>query len=366
MSKVNSLTKSCLSSIPFVLLSATSSPCQAKDEAWNIQVEAMYMAVYGNDRPVADILTRTITFPRFTGRVEQTTSNALNLRMDDGFAIRSQLEYRKNEWGAGVSGWWYATDGGISTGPYFSGPPFHPTSSPIILTLVALWGAELIPPPIGTPEGLTLQASNDVEVWNTNFYAIKTLAQNAEDQFDLTFGVKIGNLENKRKENLRNALFTSPTPVGTLFLPGNASHTSRSTYDVMAGPSVGFQGHIGFGKHKMGGFLNQSVLIGDIKQNASFQLTSPVLFSIPVTSVQTFSRNGTDTVPITEVKLEYVYQATDHLALGLGVFASIWWNVPLAPEFNLGSTLLSEIGTWQLRNKTLSFVAGLGSLTYRF
>lgn len=347
-----------------VLLSLVAPPSCANEEEWNIHLEPMYMAAYGNDTRIADIVAISTDLGS-GGRFSQTASSAVNLGMNDNFAIRGELEYRKNGWGWGASGWGVNANGAKSGGPFNSdfilGP--GPTPPTVNETQVILWNETLFSPPI-RQNGLAFQAKNNLDIWNTDLYAIRTLAKNTENQLDLTFGVKIGNMDNKRQESVDNAFFFSSFPGVGILTIGKARHTSQANFNVMAGPSIGIKSLTRFGKHKVEGLLNQSVLIGEIEQKASFQLETAGVGFAPEFSSQTFSRKGTDVVPITEIKFKYMYEVTDHLSLGFGAFASIWWNVPLSPEFSHVSSF--NPGTWKLRESTLSFVGGMGSISYRF
>ena len=241
MKEISLRNKSLNITIVAALLMATSTRLCAEDQEWNIQLEPMYMGVLGNDTKTADIVTLTRSFG--SDLFTPTAKSAVNLDMDGDFAIRGELEYRKNGWGLGVSGWGFDADSSEAVGPVYSGSRFN--FNPVTLKQVILWDETLIPPPSGNdPFVLNIQAKNDLEIWNTDFYAIRTLFQDSNSQLDLTFGAKIGNLDNKRQERVNNAFFATALPgIGVLSL-GNAVHTSRSNFDAMAGPSLGFQGQV--------------------------------------------------------------------------------------------------------------------------
>src|SRR5262245_40427709 len=75
-------------------------------DGWSVDLEPMWMSVKGFDQHAGDILRTTsvltITPLRFS---ENTTREPIMNRMDSGLKFRGSIQYRRQAWGAGLSGW---------------------------------------------------------------------------------------------------------------------------------------------------------------------------------------------------------------------------------------------------------------------
>ena len=95
-------------------------------QAWNLQLEPMYMGVAGTDNHLANITTTTTTYssvfspsPPPYGSYSSTSTNSTattsqNFDMGGNGTFRGQLEFMPEDWGVGVSGWWFDTSDSIN------------------------------------------------------------------------------------------------------------------------------------------------------------------------------------------------------------------------------------------------------------
>ena len=80
-----------------------SAPANAGEAGLTLQVEPMYMKVFGNDQKVGDINTTTFSQDMETGEfLSSTTSEPINLDMDGAVTFRGEIQYLKNRWGIGT------------------------------------------------------------------------------------------------------------------------------------------------------------------------------------------------------------------------------------------------------------------------
>ena len=145
--------------------------------------------------------------------------------------------------------------------------------------------------------------------------------------------------------------------------------------------TVGFQGKMkiykGLGLETS---INQSILLGKVKYSGLFRDIDDIW------AVQTpqgpyypfnyyyyegrfpFEKKENVALPVTELKLKVAYGLTKNISLGVGGFASIWWNAPLAPRWSIPGNWTAGDGTgWNLPNKTtLTFYGLTTSLTIQF
>jgi hypothetical protein len=92
-----------------------------------------------------------------------------------------------------------------------------------------------------------------------------------------------------------------------------------------------------------------------VSETQSFSSSFGTTFSD--TSRRVFSDSETELIPITELKLKYLYDVTANLSLGVGVFASVWVDTPVVPT---GFFILPQ------EEDTLGFLGGMAALDYRF
>jgi hypothetical protein len=73
--------------------------------------------------------------------------------------------------------------------------------------------------------------------------------------------------------------------------------------------------------------------------------------------------------------LKLCYNLTPNLGIGIGGFASIWWNTPIAPIWAMptvgaqppqGQTSIMFVGNWAERVRTLSFLGGFFELGIQY
>jgi len=113
----------------------------------------------------------------------------------------------------------------------------------------------------------------------------------------------------------------------------------------------------------MEGFLSQSVLIGnvDYKTIASRQYSYSYpsyygSYNYSYNYTTNLSDSETVVIPVTEMKIKYLYDVTEYLSLGLGFFGSAWIDTPTVPAAQLNAQ----------QNKTLFFYGGLASINLRY
>ncbi|MCL0096356.1 hypothetical protein M1N66_01950 [Thermodesulfovibrionales bacterium] len=184
--------------LAFFIGSAGSA--QAED-GWSIQVEPMWMDVYGADEHVGDIGTwreeRNVVTGIFTYGI---TYDPINLDMDFELTLRGELTRMEEQWGFGMSGWWFGTDDSKSGRVTSLG---RVTPDIFSVTAVRMWDHTI------RPVDNELEASgwspvdfwteNELDVWTTDIFGIRTLAEKPESYINFTFGLKLGSLDIDQK-----------------------------------------------------------------------------------------------------------------------------------------------------------------------
>ena len=197
----------------------------------------------------------------------------------------------------------------------------------------------------GTVLYYTLREDNRLEVWTADFYYARTLTQGVE----LQAGLRFGDFDNDYRAT-----------IGIQGVEGTFIDAS-SNYPRMMGPVVGLSGAFREQRHRLEGYLGQSVIVGraSLKYSANHFTGTPAAPTID--DRRYFSDFVNVAIPITELRLRYTYELTERWSLGTGASTSAWWNVPVppgvAPGPNAGQTLQED---------TVVFYSILASLEWRF
>lgn len=366
---------------------------------WSIQFEPMWMDVKGNDLHVGDVFKKRVDWhwdyvnDIFTARYG-ITYDPINLDMKDKLTLRTEISYRKNQWGVGLSGWWFNTDASLrgrvttpeETWDYNGGAIWGTRYE----NGVRMWDNTIGPvynelePSYLSP--VNYFAKNSLGVWTVDLFGIRTLAEKKDSHIDLTFGFKIGKPNNDREEGQSQRAFIYDDFGAGYHFDNQITLQSKSKadYNLMGGPVIGFQGKARYTRYKglgLEALINQSLLIGRVKQSGTWTdiddiwvVTGPV--GGPFTRVSQYeylegkfpySKEETYALPVTEAKLKFLYEFTKNISVGIGGFASIWWNAPLAPAWSVPGDWTWQEGTgWKLQKETLIFYGGMAALNISF
>jgi hypothetical protein len=372
-----------------IMLVVGASVCYAEEGEFSIQLEPMYMDVKGNDLHVGDVFRyreefSVDPFGNFTEHYG-TSYDPINLDMGAGFTLRTEIAYRKNQWGIAASGWWFNSDDSVSG--RVTTPPEVDTATGYIYyeNGVRMWDHTLWPlyneleDSFSSP--VDFWAEGDLHIWTGEIFGTRTLAEKKDSYIDLAFGVKVGRLDIDREEGQMQRGYDEAYYGEAYYIifDNLATLTSKSKadYNVMAGPMIGFQGKGKYKRIGVEGFINQSLLLGNVDQTGSFTdidhelwidgSTGEVIYHDVYTGRYPFSKEETFAIPVTELKLKFLVDITKNIALGAGGFASIWWDAPVAPTWSVPGDWTGGEGTgWRLQESTLIFYGAMASVNVRF
>lgn len=347
----------------------------------------MYMGVTGANSHIANITTTTSTYsttyspftspylPYITGSTSTyssaTTSQKFN--MDGNVTFRGQLEYMPQDWGVGISGWWFNTSDSLNQNFNSSPQPSYYYYSPVTSYSTVSYNSNnfsVSAPPSDSGSTLITWANSSLGVWNIDLYGIKTLGEFENGRVNMTFGAKFGSIDNKISETFNRSPETHSYSYGYSYSNSeNGSATNSANANFLIGPSIGVQGLGKYGKHRLEGFLSQSVLLGNINRKTIISRQSSYSSSYPsyydsynysysysYNDSTNLSESETAVIPITEMKIKYLYDVTENLSLGLGFFTSAWVDTPRTSKTQFNDQ----------QYKTLFFYGGLASINLRF
>ena len=364
---------------------AAESIVQAQD-GWSVQLEPMWMDVYGYDEHVGDIVKYREEFSvDGAGNITldySATYEPINLNMKDKFTLRGEAIYRKNQWGFGLSGWWFGTDdsksGRVTT------PPEETTLTGYIYYQngVRMWD-HTISPLYNELEDSYMSpvdywAEDKLEVWTGDLFLSRTLAEKKDSFANFSLGAKLGSLKIKENLGQKQRAFIYDYDYGCNFDNHvSLESTSEANYGFMAGPVLGFEGKVKCQKFGIEGFINQSVLFGKVEHTGLWEDIDDILWVDPATGETvfhdvytgefSFSKSKRVALPVTELKLKVAYYITENVSISCGGFYSIWWNAPVAPKWSVPGDWVAGEGTgWRLQKRTLKFTGLMVGLGIRF
>lgn len=369
-------------SIMFVF--GAGSIVQAQD-GWQIQLEPMWMDVYGYDEHVGDIVKYREEFSTdAAGNITLdygATYEPINLNMKDKFTLRGEVIYKKGQWGLGASGWSFNTDTSVSGTVTTPAMELTGTGYILYMNAVRMWDHTLWPlynelePSYFSP--VDYWAEDKLEVWTGDLFLSRTLAEKKDSFANFSLGAKLGSLKTKENLGQKQRAFIYDYLGYTFGNHVTLEGTSETNYGFMAGPVLGFQGKVKRQKFGIEGFINQSVLFGKVKHTGLWEDIDDILWTDPATGeivwhdVYTgefsFSKDEEVALPVTELKLKVLYHIRKNISISCGAFYSIWWNAPVAPKWSVPGEWTAGEGTgWRLQERTLKFGGWMVDLSFRF
>ncbi len=330
--------------IAAAFVAATGTSLVAADlKGLSISVDPMYMAVFGDDVHAGDVYT--YDYNNASGYYYQYIGTPIIAKPDGKLTLRGEVEYKKGEWGFGVNYW------GLSSNGNQMGSVTDPVSGDNSYVGIRIgdngWSSNNEATTINWTTG------NKLKVWTSDIYGIKTIMDDQDKTFNLTFGLKFAKLQNQRVDHMSydDANYNTYT----------YDWNNQSDSDMLIGPMMGIQGHFDWEKQRVVGTVSQSFVFGDVSYDSMTSREYVYGSGSGYSYLYATAHKTAEVIPVTEVKLKWMYDLTPNISLGLGAFASMWVNAPMAQEggnnYYYGSTE---------SKKTVIFAGSMGSFEYRF
>lgn len=308
-----------------------------------VSLDPMMMGVFGNDVHAGDVYT--YDYSGGTGYYYQYDGDPIISKPDSKFAWRGEVEYTKGDWGVGVNYWGLNSTGdnsGSVTDP-------NPSDSSYVGIRIgdAGWSTD------SAANRIDWGTSNKIRVWSSDIYGIKKIMDSNDNTFNLTFGLKLAKLENQRKDFMQYNSSSYDSTVATYTY--NWDNSSKS--NLLIGPMMGVQGHFHWQKQRVVGTVSQSFIYGGVDYaSATTEAYSYNTYDYRYAT----SHKVNEVIPVTDIKLKWMYDITPKVAVGLGAYGSMWFNAPMAQES--GSYYYGNTSN----KKTVIFAGALGSLEFKF
>jgi hypothetical protein len=359
---------------------------QARD-GWVVDLEPMWMNVKGFDQHGGDVVRSTTVITTSPLLLSDTrTREPIMNRMDAGLKFRGAIQYRRQGWGAGASGWSYSSESAINgtvTSIGSAGGLIFGSNS------VSMWRETLDPVENDLePSGLSpvdFHSNAALKTYTFDVFAFRSVTGDANpNRIDVIVGAKTG-----RMKTTQNQGFTERAFVFDFFQTGVHLNnvitlgTNAQANFVGTGPLIGIQGQTRLRRLGISGGITGSFLIGNARQQGVMTDTDeigisrsasgspvqpcPINFApdgcLPIHSEIHFSTSPIVFVPVSEFRLRLQFDLSNHLSLSGQGFTAIWGNVPIPPTFTMTHAFAAGSASpgldWALQQQTLRF-AGAG------
>ena len=331
---------------PPAVLAATlalglGAPPRAEAGEWTLSLQPLYLTISGHDPHVL-----TVHEIDRGGAPPQSEKRAVLLETENGPAYRGEIEYDTGRWAWGLDFFWFSAT---------QNAPVLSSAAGGAVDELVFEVADRSFTSTGPGQVLFYRRLEDTDValWTADLRATRTLAETANTSVGLTLGLRVGDFDNDYR-----------AVVGVEGEGGRRLDAS-SNYGRMTGPLVGLTGAVTFGRNTIEGHLAQSALFGEVeltnraREFAGAPAEAEEGFAF--TGVEIFRADQDVTVPITEARIRWTYQATEHLALGAGIDTAAWWDVPVPP-----GVAPTDDGLETLHENTLVFAGALAIVEWRF
>jgi hypothetical protein len=343
-----SMTRLLVLTVTILLWSANAARSQQDGpdprSGWETGLQLLWLGVGGYDARHGDIVNDSMavgTGSNFTNGQQRVP---IQSPLDSRLTVRGELEYRQGAWGAGIGGWWLDTSSG--TQGHVESPP--PSGNSFFTSFVLMFEDGRGPvtnqnePSGNSPYNYF--ASDRLRTWTIDLYGLYNLAAGGRSWIDLAFGAKLGQLDSRQVSGqTQHAFLFFDQVLLTPPFDNQISLTSTASSNFFgAGPLLGLRGGAQWDRLGLRWSATQSVLVGSACLHGLFTDidnvgSSPVIPDLGylgpgvIRSDITYASSKTAFIPVSEAQLKLCYNLTPNLGIGIGGFASIWWNTPIAP-----------------------------------
>ena len=307
MDMTKGLGRLALAVLPILCIAASRNPAYGAEQGWSVLFEPLFMEAYGHDQHVLTVHERDLgATPTLDRRTPVT------LDTESGFAPRFELRYGWEEWGLGLDFFWFDTSQGR--------PSRTAAAGAVDEVVFEVSDRSFVSDDPGEVLVFEVLEDTDIIAWTIDLYAVKELATGPWGSLDLQLG-----LRNADFDNDYHSVVAQQDVAGSLL-------DASSNYPRMMGPVVGLAGEVRLGNGTLRACLGQAFVFGEAElTNEIRDFTGPVSDTPNVVAHELFGKKQDVAIPITEVRLNWLYPIGSHFSLGLSANSSVWWDVPVPP-----------------------------------
>lgn len=355
-------------------------------DGWVVDLEPMWMSVKGFDQHTGDVVRTTTVLTISPLRLtENVTRQPIMNRMDAGMKFRGAIQYRRQGWGGGVSGWSFSSENAINGNASSLG-----SSGSLIFgtTGVSMWRENVDPVENDIePSGLSpieFHSNARLRTYAFDVFAFRTVtATTNTNRLDLIVGAKTGRMKTTQSQGFGQRAFVfdffqTGTHLNNVITLG----TDAEANFVGTGPLIGIRGQTRWRRFGISAGITEALMMGKARQEGVMTDTDDISIArsptgpflpcpanlasqgcLPIHSEIHFSTSPTVFIPVSELRLRLQFDLTDRVSLSGQGFTAIWGNAPVPPAFTSTHAFASGSSSpgldWALQQQTLRF-AGAG------
>lgn len=297
--------------LPVLLALGGAGLARAGEGEWTVLLEPMQADAFGHDQHV-------LTIHEIDLDSAPTTDSRTPVTLDTESAVgyRVELQYTRPHWRWGLDVFWFNTSQGRP-----SRTAAGPTGGTLDAAVFEVADRSFTADEPGEVLFFSVLEDTDLSAWAVDLYGMKTLIDAPEGALRMQFG-------------LRNADFDNDYHhvVGLQNVAGSFLDAS-SNYARLIGPLVGFAATLDIGRSSISGYLGQSVVFGtaELLTSTTRDFVGAVSGSPTIVAQRSFGKEEDVAIPITELRIGWLYPINRHIALGVSANTSLWWDVPVPP-----------------------------------
>jgi hypothetical protein len=339
---------------------------------WNVSFEFLTISTRGNDVHVGDEFTehQRVSGPVSNQRLDYGVDyEPIFTRMKRDQSALVSAGYRGARWGFGARGYRVATDGAaegdVSTAPE--------TATSDSITGVRMWDNSIVPvTDLAQPSELSpvaYTAANELEHFRIEGYVERLWIRSPELTIGTRFGIARAHIENRRTEGQTMHAFdeeitgsTIATILNDITLHGESEATANLT-----GPVIAIAGDSTVGRFRLEWLVSHTALLGTAETTGEWTDVDDItdIVVTPTTRTETatvlsgvlpIEREERVMVPVLDLQIRGAFQVARNVSVGLGVFSSTWFKMPVAPAFSIPDDWTSLQGAgWRQQTRDVSF-----------
>lgn len=322
---------------------AGGSAAGDENTEWTLQLAPMYMDAFGHDPQVLNVRQLDLDATPATD-----VSAPVALDTEGKLANRITLQHSRTsweDWSIGLDVIFFASAQGRSVETAAADGPAGPIDQVVFEVADRSFSSN------DTDEVLSFRVLTDTDLaaWTTDVYALKTFADTQDRKLGLLLGLRSADFDNDYHG-----------VAGIEGVNGSLIDAS-SNYDMMQGPLVALTGEIKLGKSTLTGYVGQSVVFGSANLSRTISdFVGPFSETPTIVAQESFRRKQDVSIPITELRISWLYPIGRRFSLGVTTNASVWSDVPVPPA------IVPGIAGNGFKRNTISFF-GIGAVAeYRF
>ncbi|MDA2936346.1 hypothetical protein MYX06_03970 [Patescibacteria group bacterium AH-259-L05] len=349
-------------------------PIHAQNQkGWNFEVNGMHLTTKFNQHMLSECMAyATIdSLGRYIIDSGRDCDEMINLVLPNKTVVMPEISYAWDLWRVGVRAWYFNSfdhdDGQITT----PAPVENEDGSMTYYRgVIFIWEHHLGPLTNTLKESgwsdIDWQTKNNLSLWTTEAYIAQTLSK----RFEMRIGIKAADIVNKQTIEAKQWAYINPY-YQYIWDNHVTLHQRAKAHTFVIGPYAGIKLNTKYIQALIQGAplftlpnkKYRSDIYGDWDDIDDVEVTllktDSLYYTVYYDGDFTFSAKTRKLIPAGDIHLKLTYPLQYKnmvIRFGVGAFASVFLNVPIAPLWQVpGRWTWREATHWKMREKNLVF-----------